>query len=117
MNVKDLLENEDRIAKRNGLQLQQDLIERLPEDFDVMLTTLFLRASDYNYGKLAVKVKHPSYKGCINDGEVLIFPHGASNKLVFTPKGEYQRATTYDNPQQLDELATDLQKNVQKNEL
>lgn len=103
----------DPAERRRALKLQQELIERLPDDYDVSLAS-----AD---GEIAVKVKHSSYTGTIT-GPVFIFRvtfpvvNGAV-KLVFTPKeAAYERELVYGR-NELDILARDLQGNIQKNEL
>ena len=104
-----LLETESK--RQLAFKLQQELVELLPDDFDVLVTQHFQTAGQYMYGKVAVKVKHPSYSNLIG-GYVLVFPHSSSAKLIYNYRGEFERAIEYD---KVSELANDLEKNIQTN--
>lgn len=105
----------DHVYRRWALQLQQELIDLLPDDYEVNLTDLFLHAGQYSYGKSALRIKHPSFSGVIANGEVLVFPRDRGEcVLVYTYKSEYERSVSYDR-HSLDQLAKDLQKNIKTN--
>lgn len=103
----------DNVYRRWALKLQQELIDLLPDDYEVNLTDLFLHAGQYSYGKSALRVKHSSFNGVIANGEVLVFPRDNDVcTLLYTYKSEYERSVSYDD---ISMLADDLQKNIQTN--
>lgn len=102
----------DHVYRQWALKLQQELIDLLPDDYEVNLTDLFLHAGQYQYGKLALRIKHPSYNGALSNGEALVFPRADYCTLLYTYKGDYERSVSYDDAEQ---LADDLHKHIQKN--
>ncbi len=103
----------DHVYRSWALKLQQELIDLLPDDYEVNLTNLFLHAGQYNYGKSALRIKHTSFEHVISNNEVLVFPRDQGEcVLVYTYKGEYERSVSYDS---VESLATDLEKNIQTN--
>lgn len=117
MKLRRLLENRPGIdtLRHRALEIQAELIDLLPDDYDVILTDLFHTAELYHSGKFAVVVKHPSYTSPygLNGGAVYIFPtHTSTMNVKFIPKGEYMRHVVYDN---MHDLAIDLEKNIKIN--
>jgi hypothetical protein len=103
----------DHVYRGWALKLQQELIDLLPDDYDVNLTDIFLYAGLYTYGKSALRIRHSSFKDIIANGEVMVFPrdHGEC-VLIYTYKQSYESSVSYPNAHQ---LATDLEKNIQTN--
>lgn len=103
----------DHVYRRWALKLQQRLIDLLPDDFEVSLTNMFLYAGQYNYGKAALRIRHPSFNGVIANGQVLVFPRDNDEcTLLYTYKNEYERSVSYTD---IDQLVRDLQKDILTN--
>lgn len=104
----------DHVYRQWALKLQQELIELLPDDFEVNLTDLFLHAGQYTYGKLALRIRHPSYNGVLSNGEAMVFPRENYCVLLYSYKCHRKRLIARNSPEQ---LADDLQYNVQTNSI
>lgn len=114
MKLSHMLEDKPGVDKlrHRALEIQAELIDLLPDNYDVTLTDIFHTVELYHSGKFAVVVKHHSYTSPfgLSGGAVYIFPTYTANMNVkFFPKGEYMRHIVYDDMQ---ELATDLEKNI-----
>jgi hypothetical protein len=97
--------------------LQQELIDELPEDYEVSLTNDVPDRISV-MGQAAVKVMHDSYDKNLH-GYVLVFPGipGRNNsrlRLVYRFKATDECCVIYSDAH---ELAVDLQKNIQTNSL
>lgn len=100
--LNNLLEAMD---KRRLLEVQQFLIDRLPDDF-----TIEVRKAGF------LLVRSPTYVKVLLDGKVTLVPmFNGSIKLMMTYKPTNDdRDVTYP-PDQMEELASDLQKAVYTN--
>lgn len=103
----------DHVYRGWALKLQQELIDLLSDDYEVNLTDLLLHAGQYNYGRSALRIKHPSFDGVIANSDVLVFPRDHEEcVLVYTYKNGYERSISYVD---IEQLANDLQKNILTN--